>query len=350
MAIKSSDISALYCHFDCIVIGAGISGLQCVKHLVTKYGVEVSKILVLEAQDYVGGRVKQTTDFISNVKVELGAEILHGTDTALTRFALEQGEPIDPIYCWAQGDGGPLEEPVNGCYGLYYIGGSHNGSGRLLRYDDNDTEFVRLNHTLSSLKALDERQFADSVSLYDYLRLMHFEEDMILMANNGFANTLCTSVKDLSLKQSVRWMKLWDEEGEEEGDFKFQNSYGCLVSYLKSGANILLNSPVRQVQQLFSLTSSEAVGVLVTTNDNRKFLSRTCVLSISPYALKSAYLTIEPPLPQVKLEALECVHMHPAMKVFVKFSALCWPPSVQGVLRIACNIHSIIYALNDTKV
>lgn len=48
------------------------------------------------------------------VKVELGAEILHGSDTSLTKFAREFNEPIQEIYCWAHGDGGPGKVPIRG--------------------------------------------------------------------------------------------------------------------------------------------------------------------------------------------------------------------------------------------
>jgi protoporphyrinogen oxidase len=61
-----------------IIVGAGLSGLQCGSALVNEYGVDKSKILVLEAQDYVGGRVKQMNEFIKGAKIEVGAEFLHG--------------------------------------------------------------------------------------------------------------------------------------------------------------------------------------------------------------------------------------------------------------------------------
>jgi cytochrome b involved in lipid metabolism len=64
--------------YDLIIVGAGLSGLQCGSALVNSYGVDKSKILVLEAQDYVGGRVKQMTEFIKGAKIEVGAEFLHG--------------------------------------------------------------------------------------------------------------------------------------------------------------------------------------------------------------------------------------------------------------------------------
>jgi hypothetical protein len=64
----------------------------------------------------------------------------------LTKLAKKANEPIIPAYCWAHGDGGPFEHDVDGFYGLYYIG--NNNSKRLIRYDDEEPEFIRLNKTL----------------------------------------------------------------------------------------------------------------------------------------------------------------------------------------------------------
>jgi cytochrome b involved in lipid metabolism len=69
--------------YDVIVVGAGLSGLQCASSLVTAYQVPAEKILLLEAQDYVGGRVKQMHDFIPGTKIEVGAEFLHGMSCVL---------------------------------------------------------------------------------------------------------------------------------------------------------------------------------------------------------------------------------------------------------------------------
>ncbi|RYH30364.1 hypothetical protein EON65_05405 [archaeon] len=86
--------------YDCIIVGGGVSGLKTARDLVSKHGASIDRLLILEAQDYVGGRIRQCEDFIPGVKVELGAEILHGQNTELTRFAEEQNEPIEEIYCW----------------------------------------------------------------------------------------------------------------------------------------------------------------------------------------------------------------------------------------------------------
>eukprot|EP01034_Spumella_vulgaris_P031927 gene31926-39445_t len=68
------------------------------------------------AQDYAGGRVKQDTTFIKGVKVELGAESLHGRYTELTKFAEENNEELWEVYPVSHGDGGPAEKPVSNGY------------------------------------------------------------------------------------------------------------------------------------------------------------------------------------------------------------------------------------------
>lgn len=177
------------------------------------------KILLLEAQDYVGGRVRQSTDFVKNVKVELGAEILHGKNTALTHFAERVGQPIDQIFTWAHGDGGPLDLPVNDGYGLYYVGkGEKDGEkeGRLLRFDDRDDDFVKVNEEIANLAHIDAEQLSDASSLKEFLLQRGHSEEMIGMADAGFANTLCIEIDQLSLKQSVNWSRLWHAETKDE--------------------------------------------------------------------------------------------------------------------------------------
>ena len=194
--------------YDCIVIGAGVSGLQAAHALVQKENIDAKKVLVLEAHDYIGGRVRQAPEFIKGINVELGGEFLHGSNTALTAFATAQNEPLSQMFVWAAGDGGPLEEPMrDGGYGLYYF--KERG---LLRFDSKNKEFVRMNKTLWDLCFLDMDEYSDDVSLYDYLKGLDFSEEMMTYAEAGFANTLCATAKGLSLRQCIQWQKLWHEE------------------------------------------------------------------------------------------------------------------------------------------
>ncbi len=81
MLLSKTNISLSDHVYDVIIIGSGLSGLQCGSTLLNKFGMNKSNILILEAQSYVGGRVKQETEFIKGVKLELGAECLHGVLT-----------------------------------------------------------------------------------------------------------------------------------------------------------------------------------------------------------------------------------------------------------------------------
>ena len=57
-----------------IVIGAGISGLSAAKKL-TQYGANVK---IIEANDYIGGRIKTAWDFGKDAPFEVGAGWIHG--------------------------------------------------------------------------------------------------------------------------------------------------------------------------------------------------------------------------------------------------------------------------------
>jgi monoamine oxidase len=75
---------------DVIVIGAGIAGLAAADEL-TKAGI---KPLVVEARDRIGGRIHTVRD--SDVRIELGAEFIHGRPPVLFELLKELGLNIVP--------------------------------------------------------------------------------------------------------------------------------------------------------------------------------------------------------------------------------------------------------------
>lgn len=85
--------------WNVIVIGAGAAGLQCAQTL-SKYNMD--KVLVVEAMDYVGGRIKQASNIIPGKTIELGAEFIHGDQTSLMEMAKENHWPLQEVFTWAQ--------------------------------------------------------------------------------------------------------------------------------------------------------------------------------------------------------------------------------------------------------
>lgn len=47
------------CVYDAIIVGAGISGLQCAASLASNGAVDKSKVLVLEAMESIGGHIQE---------------------------------------------------------------------------------------------------------------------------------------------------------------------------------------------------------------------------------------------------------------------------------------------------
>lgn len=282
---------------------------------------------MLEAQDYVGGRIRQNTDFIKGINIDVGAEFLHGATTPLTRFAKENDEPLQEIFCWAQGDGGPVATAVNNGYGLYYIA-DNSGRKRLLRYDDTDDDFVTLNSTLWGMANLDECAYTDATSVHNFLADYNFGSDMICMAQSGFANTLCTNLQDLSLKQTIRWLRLWHEECEEDGDYRFVHSFKGVVDKLSADLNIQTSCPVVNIK--YPLDKENLVTL--TTADGRCYSCRNAVITASPHVLRSDRISFEPTLSESLQQALRSVHMHNAVKVVMKFSARVWPKDLHGMV------------------
>lgn len=80
------------CHYDVVIVGAGFSGLQAARLLKRKYSV-----LLLEASDQVGGRVRNHT-FANGDTVDIGGQWLGPGQERMYRLADELGCEIFPLY------------------------------------------------------------------------------------------------------------------------------------------------------------------------------------------------------------------------------------------------------------
>jgi monoamine oxidase len=85
---------------DVVIVGAGVAGLRCAQKLVHEHGIK--NVLVVDALDRIGGRILQDTEYIPGMTIEVGAELVHGANTSLTRMAEEQKWNLREIFTWAQ--------------------------------------------------------------------------------------------------------------------------------------------------------------------------------------------------------------------------------------------------------
>jgi len=277
---------------------------------------------------------------VKGVSIDVGAEFQHGSNTELTKFAHSNKEELREIFCWAHGDGGPLPEPVGAGFGLYFVG-DKVGNKRLLRFDANDSDFKKLNETLWHLAELHENDFDDKDSLADYLSKQGLTDEMVVMAEAGFSNTLCTTSKDLSLKRCIQWCRLWHSEAEEDGDYTFKRSYSCLINYLKNNLQVQTNSPVSILQ--YQGIPNQAVSsqcapfselIKVKTLNGTIYYTKSLVITSSPHVLKSNLMKFDPPLSPEITEAINTTNMHNIVKVILKFDRPAWPKDLHGMIMV----------------
>jgi hypothetical protein len=194
------------------------------------------------------------------------------------------------------------------------------------------------------------------MSLIDFLKSEEFSSEMISLASAGFSNTFCSTSENMSFKQSVRYTRLWHGDEEDEGEFRFKNTYACVINYLKRGLNIKVNTPVTLIdnskgyeEYSSSSESSSDLGqspvtssadltremIRVTTVEGTEYLCRSIVVTSSPKVLLSNLMKFQPPLPSAKIAGLESLDMFRAMKIILKFKKRPWPKNLQGMIMSA---------------
>jgi hypothetical protein len=255
---------------------------------------------------------------------------VHGTSTVLNALINELGEPLQPLFIWAQGDGGPLSHPVNGGYAMYYLGKEK----KALRYDVTETEdadFVRCNSVLADLceHANDPRTSTDTRSLEAWLRDEGVAERMMSMANAGYANTLCSDMSNLSFASAAKCEVGWEQDGDGS-DFRLLNSMAVVINHLKQGVQIHTNTPVTSVD--FS------EPVIRVSAGSRVYECGRVVVTVPVSILRDGDIAFNPPLPATKLSALNGIKMNRAMKVLLKFSRPFQPTGLHGMICADCDI------------
>ncbi|POM70377.1 Lysine-specific histone demethylase 1 [Phytophthora palmivora] len=240
------------------------------------------------------------TSFIPGLSIEMGAEFMHGENTTLTRLAEEYNIGLREIFTWAQGDGGPTEPAPDGGIGYYYIGDQK----RMLKYDDEDEEFLKFNLSVAELSDLENiDEIPPEKSMRDYFN------------------------EDISLRTTCRYEKQWIEL-EDEGDFRVVPSFMRFVEHFAEGVTTRFKWPVAKVDY------SQSDRILLTSTSGKQLSCRTLVVTVSTAVFSK--ITYTPSLPQKKIDAVGSFDMRRAGKVLLHMSGRFWPENAHGVVCSDC--------------
>lgn len=263
--------------YDVIIIGAGMAGLAAAAELRSK-GIENS--IILEAQDYIGGRVKTAADW--GDPIALGAEFIHGDKTITADIARQLNLEILPS----------------------------TGSRKLIDKQG------------SLLSVLQEKNYFE---ILDYVTENGANGIPIsqLIETNPYS-------QDETVKQLVHFT-IGDYEGDEtsqldSGAFSemikksatngkniiLKDSYPPILEYFAAGLEIQTSNPVKHITR-------NAESVSVELRSGEVLSAKRVIITVSLGVLKSQTISFTPELPQEKLSAIEHLGMGNAMKLILRF-------------------------------
>jgi len=299
--------------YDCIVIGAGISGIGATRRLLAK-GL---KVLVLEARDRLGGRLYTLDTELPNGKriaVDLGASWIHGDeDNPLVDVVKSSGLTVFPTD-YENGD-------------LYYSDGSEVPSKAESRYKDTWDAFT-------SFLVRQQNRYDTDPGLRAVVDLFIEEEKLTGLDLSAFEYNLNVFIEG-EYAASISNLSLWfdEDEGFDGDDLLVLGGYQKVAEFLASGADIVLQSPVTDIDY------SKSDRVTVTARDEgtgakKSYTANTVIVTLPLGILKSNSVRFSPTLPEVNTDAIQALGFGLLNKCVLIFDRAFWGSRIQFINRI----------------
>ncbi|MGQ0804683.1 MAG: flavin monoamine oxidase family protein [Actinomycetota bacterium] len=271
---------------DVLVIGAGMAGVTAAREC-ARAGLDV---VVVEAQDRVGGRINTARDF-SDYPVEQGAEFVHTAEADTWPEVRAAG--LETIRC----------NPADGY--LMSIGGAR--SPELF----SDPSLARMGDLLSEVEHWDgpditAAELVASKDLEGVARVM--ADQMLTIHPLGDADQL-----GLHGLRDDRVVDL-----ERGCDWRVAAGYDSLPRHVADGLDVRLGWEATNVRW-----SADAVTVASAAGEELTAAAVVCTLPVG--VLKAGAVRFEPDLPATKWRALNGLEMGPVLKILYRFDEPFWP-------------------------
>lgn len=328
-AVSRSLASAATAVVDCLVLGAGISGVTAARDVASwrrRDGTSPS-VLILEASQRIGGRMHTLRDARLPIPVELGAELIHRPEAdqasggfrlwdEVRRYGLET-RPIDKtssnlvfLRNWSSNTNGPKLRGALGTCSDIDVGNGKRvlDSCMRTRHGDDRSALVHREVILDDFNA----RRANAEDMADYL----------------LTGTVPGELEDLSVA-GLASDRVKEQEFSSE-EYHVAAGYDTLPAFIASGVPIEFGADVRRIE--WWNVPGDA-GVRVVTADGREFVGRTAVCTFSIGVLCRAgieFARVAPDapmdgLPPAKREAIARIGFGAESKLVMQFAARFWP-------------------------
>jgi monoamine oxidase len=312
---------------EVIIIGAGISGISCAKHL-SEQGISS---IILEARNRIGGRI-YTYDSLG-VKVDVGATFIHGASK---------------------------ENPIYNLFKKYSLKNhKFDGSTHFQVYQDGKS--------LDKYLTFDIKEQVDSAFAY-VMRNIEILRDNI-RTDPKFSHMRNFSIEDgvqYILENNLKYKKNWKEDsiyqhfwnykqwvyeefegidfcqqslasfGLDEqisgGNIGFEDGYISLINELSKGLDIRKEHIVESIEGY----NSDSNIITISTNKGQ-FQCKNVVCTIPLGVLKTCSIKFIPQLPEYKLNSINNLGMGLMNKVVLHFPTFFWKKSMYRIQHISSN-------------
>lgn len=312
--------------YEAIIVGAGPAGIAAACRLLSR---GVNKILLLEAEDRIGGRI-HTVSFGEGV-VDLGAQFCHGEKG---NVVYEMAHPLNL-----------LESSMT----LYTNMSFFDSDGQLV---DKDTASWLFGMCLDITDEAGKELKSYPHSLGDYVTSEFYKR----VNGDAAPRNLSKSLSDNFLEWFHRFENSIDGsdswfETSGSGHTEYVECEGDPVLVWKQGGyrkvfDLLMNKvpnpslalPLeskimlrKEVQKVRWDHVKEGGPVVLVCSDGSEYHAHRAIITVSLGVLKEqANHLFSPPLPKQKLDAVNGLSIGAVNKIFLKFSETWWPSDMHG--------------------
>lgn len=267
-----------------VVIGAGLAGLAAAKVL----QMSGAKVVILEAEDYIGGRVK--TDMSMGVPFEYGAGWIHGPSAD------------NPIQALAAEVNAPTFVTDDDNLAVYGTDGKPIPDADYQRIDDIHKRLVR--NLYWRLWRWDKRSIEEAVAdMYPEV----LDDPMGRWLLSAFIEfDVGAGIEDISAANA------FSDTAFDGDDVIFTEGYDSILAPLIEGLDIRLNTPVRRI-------SYNESGVTVN-----ELTADYAICTVSLGILKTDAIQFYPALPDDMQEAITELGFGSVTKIALEFDKPFW--------------------------
>jgi len=279
-----------------IIVGGGIAGLVAARKLTDHY-----KIILLEADSRLGGRIHSWADEYFSRTVEAGSEFIHGKLTHTLQLLKRAGIEYVPV-------GGEISRKEKGKWKQQYE--IIEGWDKLLR------KMKRINHDMTMEAFLNEYYGDEKYS------------DLRRQAKAYAEGFDVADIKKVSTKSLYNE---WSHESDE--NFRIPPGYQSLINFLsseckKEGCEIITGEIIKQIDW-------ETNSVNVYTANNKKYHGEkvivTVPVSILQRSLSKASINFTPPVDDY-IDAAKQIGFGSVIRIVLEFKETIWKENTGFVI------------------